>query len=324
MSGNNISHPDSPNVHQEKKVLVLVGPTASGKTSVSLNLAKQLHGEIVSADSRQVYRFMNIGTAKPSKEELQQVRHHFIDILLPNQDYNASEYSKQARRVIDEIFVRGNLPIVVGGSGLYIKALVDGFFEIDSTNNQVRSRLNERLLKEGAEVLLKELQKVDPLAATSMVSGNKKRIVRALEAFYVSGIPISQLQKKNVAANFTPYFVGLTWERKLLYERINRRVDAMVEEGLIDEVKELYKLGYSSELNSLQTVGYKEVFEHILTGLPREQMIELIKRNSRRYAKRQFTWFRADTRIKWFETGNESDLLQVSDEITKHFQNQSF
>ncbi len=324
MSENKISHHISHISHRERKVLVLVGPTASGKTRVSLKLSKKLDGEIVSADSRQVYRFMDIGTAKPSKKELEQVPHHFIDILTPDKKYNASEYSKQARQVIDEIFVRGKVPIVVGGSGLYIKALVDGFFEVDSMNEEIRNYLNERLLNEGAEILLEELRKVDPVAAASMVPGNKKRIVRALEVYQTTGIPISQLQKKNIPAEFTPCFVGLQWERKQLYERINERVELMFDLGLMDEVKNFQSIGYSQSLNALQTVGYREVFEHLSGKTSYKEMVELIKRNSRRYAKRQLTWFRADERIKWFELHVESEVENISENIISYFNNYRF
>ncbi len=319
-----ISDPLSHISNRERRVIILVGPTASGKTTVSLQLAKILDGEIVSADSRQFYQFMDIGTAKPSKEELLQVYHHFINCLTPDQNFNAAEYSKNARQVIDEIIERGKVPIVVGGSGLYIKALVDGFFEVESTDHNVRAILNERLEKEGAEKLLEELRIVDPVAASSMVPGNKKRIVRALEAFQVSGIPISQLQQKNIPADFTPCFVGLNWERKKLYERINLRVDKMFEEGLMDEVIKLQQLGYSPELNALQTVGYRDVFEHLSRKISFDRMMVLIKQNTRRYAKRQLTWFRADTRIKWFDVEDEVGLSDVSVTIAKYFENKSF
>jgi tRNA dimethylallyltransferase len=302
-----------------RKVLVLVGPTASGKTPISLRIAQQLNAEIISADSRQIYKFLDIGTAKPSLEDREKVKHYFVDELTPEQEFNAGEFGKRGREIIDDIFRRNNVPLVVGGSGLYVQSLIDGFFDGPSKDDELRQQLYARLHHDGAEVLLEELRAVDAESASKMLPSNTRRIVRALEVYKLTGVPISHWQNHKVKIHFVPVFVGLEWERKLLYERINRRVDWMIDQGLIDEVKRLHSRGYSPDLNALQTVGYKEVFDYFNQKISYEHMKELIKQNSRRYAKRQLTWFRADKRIRWFEVNSETDLLEVAKKISDYF-----
>jgi tRNA dimethylallyltransferase len=301
-------------------VLFIVGPTASGKSQVGFAIAKTMNGEIISADSRQNYKFMDIGTAKPSKEELTEVMHHFIDELLPDQNYNSGEYGIRARERIDNILNQGKDPIVVGGSGLYIQALMDGFFEGPSADKNIRKDLEKRMEIEGAEALLEELRKLDPKAAAKMLPTNTRRIIRALEVYQITGSTISDLQKANLEPRFKSIIVGLSWERRVLYDRINKRVDWMLDRGLLEEVKQLLKKGYTSNLNALQTVGYQEVFKYLDGKLTFDEMVELIKQNSRRYAKRQLTWFRRDVRIKWFEVHNEDDLSTISRNIFNYFQ----
>lgn len=306
---------------KKKNVLVLLGPTCSGKSAVGFWLAKEMNGEIISADSRQIYKYLDIGTAKPSLEERKKVKHHFIDELLPEQEFNAGEFSIQAREIIDGIFESGKLPIVVGGSGLYIRALIDGFFDAPSANPEIRFELENIFRKKGGVALLEELRKVDPLAASRMLPSNRHRMIRALEVYRITGTPISELQKINIPPNFQSVLVGLQWERSKLYERINQRVDWMLTKGLLSEVKSLVEKGYSTNITSLRTVGYQEVFQFFDGKIEYETMIELIKRNSRRYAKRQMTWFRHDKRIKWFEIKFEEDLKQISNEIISYFVN---
>ena len=233
--------------------------------------------------------------------------------------FNAGEFGRRGRAVIDDIFSRKKVPLVVGGSGLYVRSLVDGFFEGPPADKNVRKSLVERLHTEGAEALLTELNQVDPVAATGMLPSNQRRIVRALEVYRLTGMPISKLQESRIDIHFTPCFAGLQWERKTLYERINKRVDRMVEQGLLDEVQRLQRLGYASSLSSLQTVGYKEVFQNIAGEITLERMVELIKQNTRRFAKRQLTWFRRDNRIRWFEVQEEKDFPEVSDRICRFF-----
>ncbi|MBI5020915.1 MAG: tRNA (adenosine(37)-N6)-dimethylallyltransferase MiaA [Ignavibacteriales bacterium] len=304
---------------KQRNVLVILGATASGKTPVSLIIAKKINCEIISADSRQIYKMMDIGTAKPTLDELKSVSHHFIDRLLPDQNFNAGEFGKQGRLIIDEIFSKGKIPLVVGGSGLYIRALIDGFFDGPSADSSIREELYRRLEVEGGEILLEELRQIDPTSASRMLPTNTRRIVRALEVFKTTGIPISEMHKSKIDINFHPVFVGLNWNRKKLYDRINKRVELMFQSGLIDEVKQLRAKGYSSTLNALQTVGYKEVFDYLDNRTDYNRMVELIKQNSRRYAKRQLTWFRHDERIKWFDVNCEDDFEKIGLEITKYF-----
>ncbi len=308
-------------MEKNKKVLVIVGPTASGKTELSVIISKELDGEIISADSRQIYKYLDIGTAKPTRGVLNSCKHHFIDEYLPDEIFNAGEFGKQGRERIDQIFKKGKQPIVVGGSGLYVNSLIDGFFDAPSADDHVRKGLYERLHSEGSEKLLDELRKFDPDAASKMLPSNVRRIIRAIEVYAITGIPISKLQNEKIEISFRKIIIGLDWEREILYERINRRVDEMVSNGLIEEVKELKNIGYTSEINSLQTVGYQEVFMHLNGEIDYAAMVELIKRNSRRYAKRQLTWFRRDERIKWFMIDNDTDFSKLSTDIIKHFKN---
>ena len=300
-------------------VLVLVGPTATGKTPISLRIADKLDTEIISADSRQIYKLMDIGTAKPSIEDRRKVKHYFVDELFPDEEFNAGEFGKKGRDVVDDILQRKKIPLVVGGSGLYVQALIDGFFDGPSADKDIREQLYQRLAEGGGEKLLDELRAIDAEAASTMLPTNTRRIIRALVVYRVTGIPISQLRKFKTKINFIPILAGLNWDRKILYERINRRVDLMIEHGLVDEVKRLRDHGYTSTLNAFQTVGYKEVFDFIDGKIDYQRMIDLIKQNSRRYAKRQLTWFRQDERIRWFDLYDGEDFGKIALEISKYY-----
>jgi len=302
-----------------RHVLVLVGPTASGKTAISLLIAPRIDGEIISADSRQVYKLLNIGTAKPTREQQDRARHFFVDEILPDQDFDAGDFGVRGRKIIEDMFQRHKVPFVVGGSGLYVRGLIDGFFDGPGADETIRNSLEHRLRLEGAEPLLEELRKVDPVSALRMLPSNTKRIVRALEVYRLTGIPLSELHKKKISISFAPVLVGLRWDRKKLYERINNRVDRMIEDGLVHEVEHLRDRGYTPALNALQTTGYVEVFQYFNKEVTSEEMIRLIKRNTRRYAKRQLTWFRADGRIRWFDLRSEEDFPAVAGEIESHF-----
>ena len=297
------------------RVLIIVGPTTVGKTDVSLKLAERLKNvEIISADSRQVYKFMNIGTAKPTAEELSKVKHHFIDIKFPDEYYSAGRYGKDARQKIDELFQQCKTPMVVGGSGLYIRALVDGFFDKQISDPEVKKRLKLEIEKTGIAPLYDRLKQVDLNSAEKIHPNDAHRIVRALEVFELTGQSLSEFQKgKPEKANFTPLFIGLNRDRNYLYQVIENRVDSMIKNGLVDEVKKLQKMDYHSHLNSMQTVGYREVFEYLENKINYEQMVRLIKQRSRNFAKRQLTWFRKDKRIQWFNiddyNGNSGELI---------------
>ncbi len=294
---------------KQRKVPILVGPTGVGKTEIALELADLLGAEIVSADSRQIYRYLDIGTAKPPPQALQRIPHHFIDILNPGEDYNAGFFARDARRVIAEIFARGRLPLVVGGSGLYVRALVDGFYDSEVRDPAVKRALHERARREGAPQLHRELASVDPETAARLHPNDTQRIVRALEVYTLTGKPFSELlHSGNVPAEFQPIFVGLTRHRKELYDRIEARVDKMLEQGLVQEVRRLQEKGYGPHLNALQTVGYQEVFRYLAGDLTEAEMVAEIKKNTRRYAKRQLTWFRRDARVEWVDLSRMGTL----------------
>jgi tRNA dimethylallyltransferase len=300
----------------KRKVLAIVGPTASGKTKLSIIVAEKIGGEIISADSRQVYRYMDIGTAKPSKEERERVKHYFIDELNPDEEFNAGVFGERGREIIEDIFSRGKVPIVVGGSGLYVKSLIDGFFEGPAGDWELREILYRKAERLGKGALYEELKKVDPASAEKIHPNNLKRVIRALEVYYLTGKPISQLQSEmKPEINFETVQIGLNWDRKKLYKRIEERVDMMIEQGLIEEVKRLRELGYDKNLNALQTVGYKEVFDYLDGIISYDRMIYLIKRNSRRYAKRQLTWFRQDKRIIWIDVDERTDFNELADKV---------
>jgi tRNA dimethylallyltransferase len=303
-------------------LLVLTGPTASGKTAVALRLARHLHGEIVSADSRQVYRRMNIGTAKPTPEERRQVPHHMIDVVDPDEPYNAGIYAQQAREVVAAIVRRGRTPLVVGGSGLYLRALVDGFFEEVTIDPTIRETLRRELAERGIDDLHAELVRIDPATAARVHRRDVPRILRAIEVFRATGEPISVFQTgdhRGLARDYRILQVGLAWPREELYERINIRVDAMIQRGLVDEVRALMTGRYRSAVKALQTVGYREIIDYLEGRCSLDEAVGLIKRNSRRYAKRQLTWLRHDSRIRWVDARApdvaEIILQQITDNL---------
>ncbi len=300
-------------------LLLIVGPTASGKTALALQLASMIECEIISADSRQIYKHLDIGTAKPLLEERRKVPHHLIDELLPSEYFTAGKFVERANELILQINQRKKLPIIVGGTGLYIRALVDGLFEGIGRSTETREKLEERLKKEGAEILWKELNSVDPKSATTIHPTQTRRVIRALEVYYETGKPISEYhqehQQQKKEQKFNTLFIGLQWERKILYERINIRVEKMLQQGFLDELKNLLSLGYDERLQALQTVGYKEGFSFLRGEIPYERMVELMKQNTRRYAKRQLTWFRADERIQWFPIEDEEQISEIAKQV---------
>jgi len=305
---------------KSRGVPVIVGPTASGKTAVSIRLAKILGGEIISADSRQVYRYLDVGTAKPSPGEQVSVRHHFIDVIDPDAEFNAGAFGEQGRIVVNGIFDRGSIPIVTGGSGLYIRSLVDGFFEGPGADPEFRDALEARLKRGDLQALIEELRRVDPDSARRIDPTKPRRIVRALEVYHATGTPLSSLQSaRPVEVNFTPYFYGLLWERDALYARINSRCEQIVNGGLLREAADLERRGFGRNLNALNTVGYKEAFACISGEITPEEMLVLFRRNTRRYAKRQMTWFRRDARIRWIEMTGGAEEGEVADVIAREF-----
>ncbi|MDD4169522.1 MAG: tRNA (adenosine(37)-N6)-dimethylallyltransferase MiaA [Desulfotomaculaceae bacterium] len=304
-------------------LLVITGPTATGKSEVAVQVAGKVGGEIVSADSMLVYRHMDIGTAKPSEKEMRGIPHHLISIIEPDQDYSVAVFQKQAREVIADIYERGKLPILVGGTGLYVRSVIDHYdFTGACRDEALRSRLSEEAARYGYELLHRRLSGVDRQTAGKLHPRDVRRVIRALEVYYLTGKPLSSYPKTIEYAEplYSLVIFGLTMERKTLYRRIEQRVEDMIEAGLVEEVQSLLNAGYSPRLTSMQGLGYKEM-QLFLTGevlLP--QAVELLKRNTRRFAKRQLTWFRRDERIKWIETGSRRRLDDAAQEITGYIE----
>lgn len=288
-------------------LISIIGPTAVGKTALSLELAKKYDTEIISADSKQFYREMNIGTAKPTADELKSIKHHFINSLSIEQDYNAGQFEKDAIAKIESLFKTKSVLITVGGSGLYTKALWEGLDDFPEIPEKIRSELIEKYNREGLEPLLKILEQADPEFYSTGEIQNPQRVIRALEIYEYRGKPMSDFKlKKQKSRSFKIIKIGLNTERKALYARINQRVDEMLKNGLEEEAKTLHS---KNELNALQTIGYQEFFDFFDKKISREEAIRLIKRNSRRYAKRQLTWFRKQENIQWFEPGDTEQIL---------------
>ncbi len=286
---------------EKPKVIVIVGPTASGKTSLAIELAKKINGEIVSCDSMQIYKYMDIGTAKPTNKEQEEIKHYLINIVSPDERFSVQDYQIQAEEAINEILKKGKVPIVVGGTGLYVNSLIYGIKLLDITfDEKYRKELEERVIKEGLETLYKEAQEIDPKAMETISKNDKKRILRVLEIFHQTGITKSKQDElsrsQEVKYNFKVF--GINIERELLYSRINDRVDEMIDNGLVEEVTNIYKK-FKKFPTAMQAIGYKEVVMYLNKNITKEEMIEKIKMETRRYAKRQLTWFRKNKEIIW-------------------------
>ena len=294
-------------------IVGVVGPTATGKTRLAVSLAQEYNGEVVSADSMQVYRGMNIGTAKPTAEEMQGIKHHLIDCYNPDEPFNVAKFVELAHSVIGDIHSRGKLPIIAGGTGLYINSLIDNItFNEFQADLDLRESLNGRLESEGNTALYKELCEVDPESAKKIHPNNSKRLVRALEVYYATGVKISEwaVRSRSITSPYKPCLIGLNYgSRALLYEKIDKRVDIMIECGLIDEVKGLIAVGLSKNDTSMQAIGYKEIAQYLCGEFSKEVAIETVKRESRRYAKRQLTWFKRDERINWIEANDDFENI---------------
>jgi len=302
--------------NRELPVVIIVGPTASGKTSLAVELAKQINAEIISADSRQIYKFLDVGTAKPNEEEKGGVVHYGFDIVRPDQDYSAGMFATDARKWVAEIRAKNKNVVVAGGSGLYADALIDGFFSgNDAKDDSVRKELEERIDVEGIESLYAVLMDVDPEYAQKINPLDRQRIQRALEVYYVSGELFSDVHRRERdKADFQSVWFGIKWPRDLLYERINRRVDIMFDGGLLEEVRSVVDRGYKN-MNALKSVGYEEIFD-LFDGKYSTiaETKEAIKKNTRHYAKRQMTWFKRSNRIQWLDA-SELNFNQMLEQI---------
>ena len=295
---------------KNKTLIVVAGPTAVGKTAAAIELAKHYHTVVVSADSRQFFKEMNIGTAKPNEQELAAVKHYFIDSHSITESFSVGDFEKQGLALLDELFKTHNRVILAGGSGLYIKAICEGFDDLPTADPAIRERLNQELEEKGIAYLQQQLQSADPVYYNEVDLGNPQRIIRALEVFKSSGKPFSSYRQATV--NKRPFNIiklVLNLPREVLYNRINHRVDLMLQQGLLAEAEALLSFRH---LNALNTVGYAELFDYFDGKTSLEKAIEMIKQNTRRFAKRQLTWFRKDTSFHWFQASDANVLGQMT------------
>ena len=301
----------------KKDLLILAGPTAVGKTDISIKIAQRLGGEIISADSMQIYRHMDIGSAKVSADEMKGIPHHLIDILEPDQSFNASEFKKLAEEKIGEISSRNRLPMIVGGTGLYINSVICSYdFTESGTDQEYREYLTGLAQSKGKEYIQGMLEEIDRGSYEKLYPNDLKRVIRALEVYRLTGVTITEYNSKR-QEYLCPYnleYYVLTMDRAALYSRINLRVDIMVKNGLIEEVESLKAMGYSNNMQSMKGIGYKEILSYLEGETTLDEAVELIKKGSRNYAKRQLTWFRKDPRVKWID----KDEFDSDDEIADY------
>lgn len=295
------------------RIVIICGPTAAGKSAIAAELASRLDAEIVSADSMQVYRQMDIGTAKPDASLRSIAVHHLINIIDPDQEYSAALYMKDGVAAIEDIRSRGRNVIVAGGTGLYIKALTKGLFDAPPSDKAVRQRLQDEAEKTGLAGLYERLKEADPASAATIHPNNRARIIRALEIYATTGIAASKLRGEHGFSEerFNALKIGVMMERCDLNKAIDDRVDAMMRDGLLQETERLISMGYMCTLKSMRSLGYKEICSFINGECTLEEAVELIKKDTRRYAKRQMTWFRADAEINWFYPGDKSDIIRA-------------
>lgn len=301
-------------------LIVIGGPTASGKTALSIEIAKMKNAEIVSADSMQIYKYMDIGTAKPNDKERDGVVHHLIDEIEPDQPFSVADYVTIAHKKIEQIINSGKNAVVIGGTGLYINSLVNDvdFLENDS-DCKIREELQKIAKEKGIDYLVDELKEFDPVSAKNIHKNNERRIIRAIEFYKMTGIPISvhQEETKKKISRYSPCMMAIKWDMEELYKRTDKRVDIMLESGLIDEVKGLIDRGYNKDMVSMQGIGYKEIIEYLNGEISLCEAIEKIKLGTRHYAKRQMTWFRRDERINWIDY--KDDILKRATEILEEY-----
>ncbi|WP_409275798.1 tRNA (adenosine(37)-N6)-dimethylallyltransferase MiaA [Neobacillus sp. SCS-31] len=302
-----------------QKLVVIVGPTAVGKTRLGVEMAKHFNGEVISGDSMQIYRGMDIGTAKVTEEEMEGIPHYLIDIKNPEESFSVAEFKSLVREKIDEITSKGKLPIIVGGTGLYIQSvLYDYQFSEAPADEAFRARLERKAEEEGNEAVHRELADLDPEAAEQLHPNNVRRVIRALEIVKSTGMPLAEVQKSTKPELlYNAAIIGLTMEREMLYERINRRVDKMVEEGLVDEVKKFYDMGLR-DCQSIQAIGYKEFYSYFDGTSTLEESVDTLKQNTRRYAKRQLTWFRNKMDVEWYDMSDTDAFPKIIPEIFKY------
>jgi tRNA dimethylallyltransferase len=297
-----------------ESVIVIAGPTASGKTRISIQLAKEINGEIVSADSMQVYKYMDIGTAKPDSEEMSGIKHYLISEVYPDEEFSVARYRELALKYISEILEKGKKPIVVGGTGLYINSLIYNInFSETVSDWELRKRLEKEAEEKGNKHIHNILKQIDPHAASKIHENDLKRIIRAIEVYTHTGRPITfhQEMSRHAPPKYNFVIIGLNMDRQVLYDRIDRRVDKMLEKGLIDEVRELKRLGYGMKTIPMQGLGYKEMLAYLRGELTYQEAVNLLKRGTRRYAKRQLTWFRRIENLMWVNVDKFKDDSEI-------------
>ena len=295
----------------KKKILVIGGPTAVGKTELSIELAKRLNGEIISADSMQIYKYMDIGSAKVSKEEMNGVVHHLIDMVDPSENFSVADYKEQGEKAIKEVISRGKLPIIVGGTGLYINSLTCNMnFTEAEKDEEYRKDLDKLANEHGNNYIHEMLKDIDPISYKEIHANNRKRVIRALEVYKLTGKPFSSYNAGEdfYKSEYDVHYYVLTMDREKLYERINLRVDIMMEKGLLEECIKLKEMGYTSSMQSMQGIGYKEILYYLEGDVKLQEAINMIKQGSRNYAKRQLTWFRRDPRVTFLDKDKLSDV----------------
>ncbi|QTA91385.1 tRNA (adenosine(37)-N6)-dimethylallyltransferase MiaA [Desulfonema magnum] len=300
-------------------VVIICGPTGVGKTSVAIKIAKMFDGEIIGADSMQIYKYMDIGTAKPTPDEQACIPHHMIDIVEPDEPFDAAKFAKMARKKIMELHQRKIMPFVVGGTGLYIKSLTQGMFRDAPSDPDIRRRLKQEAALSGSAFLHERLGQYDPETAERLHPNDIFRIVRALEVYEITGRTISDHHREHRFADapFNVLKIGLHKDREMLYHRIESRVDAMIEQGLSDEVGKLFDMGYSENLKSMQSIGYRHIADFLRGRLSYDEALRTLKRDTRRYAKRQLTWFKADSEIEWRDPEETEDILGLVSDFVK-------
>jgi len=294
----------------KQKLLVIGGPTAVGKTELSIRLAKELNGEIISADSMQIYKYMDIGSAKVTEEEMDGIKHYMIDVISPEIPFSVADFKEYGDKALQEILSKGNFPMIVGGTGLYINSLTCNMtFTEAEKDEEYRNHLEELAKKNGNEYIHEMLNECDPISYKEIHANNRKRVIRALEVYKLTGKPFSSYNvgKDFYKSNYDIYYYVLTMDRKRLYDRINKRVDIMIEKGLIDECIKLKNMGYTSHMQSMQGIGYKEILYYLENNISLVEAIDMIKQGSRNYAKRQLTWFRRDKRCVFLDKDIMSD-----------------
>lgn len=289
-------------MYMKETVISIVGPTAVGKSLLGIEMAKRFNGEVISGDSTQVYTGMDIGTAKVTKEEMDGITHHMIDIIPPDESFSVADFQLHAKKCIDDILRRGKLPILVGGSGLYIQAVLYNYnFSEQRRDESFTKQMEEMIEQEGPDQLYARLKEVDPVQASKVHPNNHRRLIRALEVYETTGMTMTEYQQQQqLESPYNPIIIGLDMDREVLYDRINQRVDHMIDTGLIEEVRNLIDRGYK-DCQSMHAIGYKEIIQHISGSQPFEYAIDDLKQNSRKYAKRQLTWFRNKMNVQWYK-----------------------